>query len=74
MNEDYSDIINLEHEVSRPRMSLIARAAQFAPFSALTGFDDSISEAGFFNEQKMDMEDYFFSINNQDELGVCQLI
>lgn len=66
MNDDYSDIINLEHETSRPRMSLMARAAQFAPFSALTGFDDSISEAGFFNEQKMDMEDYFFSINNQD--------
>ena len=28
--------------VKHPRMSLRDRAAQFAPFAALTGFDDSI--------------------------------
>ncbi len=44
--EDYSDIINLEHPTSRrhPRMSGLNRAAQFAPFAALTGYDASISE------------------------------
>ena len=38
MTEDYSDIINLPHHVSRnhPRMPMEARAAQFAPFAALT--------------------------------------
>lgn len=39
MNDDYSDIIGLPHHQSatRPRMSVADRAAQFAPFAALTG-------------------------------------
>ena len=40
----YGDIIGLPHPVSarhRP-MSLDERAAQFAPFAALKGFDDEI--------------------------------
>lgn len=43
----YDDIINLEHHVSakRPQMSLHDRAAQFAPFAALTGYEDVINEA-----------------------------
>lgn len=43
---DYSDIINLPHHVSvtHPRMSMMARAAQFAPFAALTGHNDAIEE------------------------------
>lgn len=44
---NYDDIINLPHHVSKnhPRMSLYQRAAQFAPFSALSGYDDAIREA-----------------------------
>ena len=43
----YSDIIDLPHHVSakRPHMSLYDRAAQFAPFAALTGYDAQIEEA-----------------------------
>ena len=39
--EKYEDIINLPHHISKkhPRMSLEARSAQFAPFSALNGYD-----------------------------------
>ena len=42
----YVDIIRLPHHVSRthPPMSLHSRAAQFAPFAALTGFEDDIAE------------------------------
>ena len=44
----YDDIIMLEHPepdpVKHPRMSRRDRAAQFAPFAALTGFGDIISE------------------------------
>ncbi len=43
---DYEDIINLPHHVSKrhPQMSMWNRAAQFAPFAALTGYEDVIKE------------------------------
>ena len=42
----YADIIGLPHHrsASRPHMSLHDRAAQFAPFAALTGYDEMIDE------------------------------
>ena len=44
----YDDIINLPHRQSltRHRMSRLNRAAQFAPFAALTGHDAAIRETG----------------------------
>lgn len=41
----YDDIIHLPRPVSRTRlpMPLAARAAQFAPFAALTGHDEAIA-------------------------------
>ena len=44
----YDDIINLKHHVSKkhPQMSLYARSAQFAPFAALTGYEDAVRETG----------------------------
>ena len=42
----YDDIIHMPHHVSdtHPQMPLIDRAAQFAPFAALTGHADAIKE------------------------------
>ena len=42
----YDDIINMEHPTSKvhPRMDAITRAAQFAPFKALTGLEDEVEE------------------------------
>lgn len=44
MNRNYEDIINLPHHVSTKHkpMSMEARAAQFAPFAALTGYGDAV--------------------------------
>ena len=44
--ERYSDIIDLPHHqsVRRPHMSNYNRAAQFAPFSALVGYDQMIQK------------------------------
>ncbi len=54
MNRDYSDILNLPHPVSRkhPQMSLYDRAAQFSPFSALTGYDLAIKETERITEKR----------------------
>ena len=45
--ERYGDIINLEHPVSKkhPQMSLEMRAAQFAPFAALTGYEKVVERS-----------------------------
>lgn len=45
--DSYDDIINLPHPVSKkhPQMAMMQRAAQFAPFAALTGYDAAINEA-----------------------------
>ena len=44
---EYADIIDRAHPVSakHPPMSRLNRAAQFAPFAALTGYDDLIRES-----------------------------
>ena len=42
----YEDMLDLPRpEPIQPRMSAVDRAAQLAPFAALTGFDDEIQEA-----------------------------
>ena len=55
----YDDIINLEHHVSKthPRMSLEARSAQFAPFSAVTGYEDEVSEVARITENQIEVTD-----------------
>ena len=42
----YADIIDMPHWQSptRPHMSLHDRAAQFAPFAALTGYHEMVGE------------------------------
>jgi len=42
----YDDIIGLPHHLSKthPQMSLHDRAAQFAPFAALVGYEEVIDE------------------------------
>ena len=60
MTEDYSDIINLPHPVSKnhPQMPMAARAAQFAPFAALTGYDSVIHETERLTDKQVELEDY----------------
>ena len=47
MKGPYDDIIDLPHHRSKthPPMPVADRAAQFAPFAALTGYEDMIEEA-----------------------------
>ena len=59
MSDKYDDIINLPHHVSRkhPPMSLHNRAAQFAPFAALTGFGAEIMEAARLTSELVNMSE-----------------
>ena len=60
MTEDYSDIINLPHHVSHnhAQMPMMARAAQFAPFAALTGYDAVIHETARLTDRQVELEEY----------------
>ena len=59
MKDLYEDIINRPHHVSkaRPQMSELERAAQFAPFAALTGYDDAITEEGRLTSSKIELDE-----------------
>ena len=55
----YDEIINIPHfELkNHKRMSIESRSAQFAPFSALTGYSDSIKEIGRLTNNKKELSE-----------------
>ena len=55
----YDDIINLPHHISskHPRLSMEQRAAQFAPFAALTGYGDSIKETARLTDNRIELNE-----------------
>lgn len=57
--ESYEDILYLEHHVSKkhPQMSIYNRAAQFAPFAALTGHQAAIEEAARVTDIRMELDE-----------------
>ena len=59
MNNRYNEIINLPHHVSktRPQMPMSDRAAQFAPFAALTGYDAAIKETGRLTDERIELDE-----------------
>lgn len=64
--QKYKDIIDLPHKQSskRPHMSLSDRAAQFAPFAALTGYDDAIVETGRLTDKKIELSEEALDLLN----------
>ena len=60
MNEKYERIVGLPHKQSstRKHMSLHDRAAQFAPFAALTGYESSIQEKSRLTTQRLEIDEY----------------
>lgn len=86
--DNYQDIINLEHPepINHPRMSMESRAAQFAPFAALTGFEDEVKEKGrlttkeiIITEDVLDMLDkkiqiIIKNINDKPEVKITYFI
>lgn len=63
-DHSYDDIINHPHYKSKkhPPMSLYARSAQFAPFAALTGYEDSVRETARETSERIDIDEEVKSI------------
>lgn len=58
----YDDILDVKFVKKNPKpMSIMDRAAQFSPFMALSGFEDTIKETG--------KEEILFKELNEDELN-----
>ena len=55
----YDDVIYRQHPTSKnhPRMSRMNRAAQFAPFAALTGYEESIEETARLADRRIELSD-----------------
>ncbi len=64
----YEDVINRQHPTSKihPRMSRTNRAAQFAPFAALTGYEESIEETARLTDRRIELgEEEIVEINEK---------
>ena len=57
--ESYEDIINFPHFEPKyhPRMDAYSRAAQFAPFKALIGYEDDIKETSRLTDKKIEISE-----------------
>lgn len=57
----YKDILNMKYpnpEIEREFPDKILREAQFAPFAALTGYNDAIDEAARQTDRKIGLDEY----------------
>lgn len=72
----YADIINLPHHTSqnRPRMSNADRAAQFAPFAALTGYDGVIDETGRLTDSMVELTEEMKAVLDQKHQLLVELV
>ncbi len=66
-NHKYDAIFNLPHHVSikHPRMSMLDRAAQFSPFSALTGHDAAVKESERLTDRRIELDEYVLETLNE---------
>ncbi|MBR1470634.1 MAG: YolD-like family protein [Lachnospiraceae bacterium] len=63
---EYDDIIDHPHHQSktRPHISMLKRAAQFAPFSALSGYDEAVEETARITDHRMELDDEEMALLN----------
>ena len=68
-NHCYDDIINKPYFKSKhhPTMSMYARSAQFAPFAALTGYEEAVKETARETNERIDID------NELKEILDCKL-
>ncbi len=72
----YDDILNTHwpRPTSRPRMSIEDRAAQFAPFAALIGYDDVLTETARLTQRPVFLtEESLEELNRQLKLAAVKI-
>lgn len=64
---NYDDILHLPHHRSdhRPHMSIYNRAAQFAPFAALTGYEEQVAETSRLTDRSIQLSEEEKQVLNQ---------
>ena len=63
----YEDIVNLPPHISKrhPQPSMMDRAARFAPFAAITGYEEMVLEEARITEERIDLDEGTSSILNE---------
>ena len=63
----YEDIVNLPPHISKkhPQPTMMDRAARFAPFAAITGYEEMVLEEARITEERIDLDEGTLSILNE---------
>ncbi|MDO5396538.1 MAG: hypothetical protein Q4G33_01285 [bacterium] len=74
MNGKYDDIINLPRHISQTHkpMPIPDRAAQFAPFAALTGYDEAVRETSRLTDARRDLDETQKAVLNEKLRILCE--
>lgn len=72
---EFDDIINMPHHISTkyPQMAMKDRAAQFAPFAALVGYESAVMETARITDSKTELGEYEIDILNRKLLMIAEL-
>ena len=67
MNSKYDDIINIPYHIwaKHRTMSMINRAAQFAPFAALPGYYEAVTETARLTSEKIELDESIIEYLNR---------
>ena len=63
----YEDIVNLPPHISKkhPQPSMMDRAARFAPFAAIAGYEEMVLEEARVTEERVDLDEGALSLLNE---------
>jgi len=69
----YEDIVNLPPHISKkhPQPSMMDRAARFAPFAAITGYEEMVLEEARVTEERIDLDEGALALLNE-KLNIIQ--
>lgn len=63
----YEDIVDLPPHISKkhPQPTMLERAARFAPFAAITGYEEMVLEEARVTEERIDLDEGTLSLLNE---------